>query len=266
MACWKPCRLPALVVLMAVGLVAGCGRGPAKRSLIVGMELQYPPFEMTDAKGAPTGISVEMAEALAAHLGRPIEIRNMAFSGLIEALRTGKIDCILSSMTATPERDQAIDFSDPYLRTGLCLLIRNDAPIQTIGDADAKDRVVAVKQGTTGHAFAAAELKQASLKVFDQDAACVLELVQGKADAFIYDQMSIYRYWKRNPDTTRALLNPFREEAWAIGIREGDAELRSGINAFLAAFKTGGGFERLGDKYLFEEKQAFRELGVPFFF
>jgi polar amino acid transport system substrate-binding protein len=261
----SPRRLFA--ICLALTALAGCGpRTQTARPLIVGMELQYPPFEMTDAKGTPAGISVEMAEAMAAHLGRPLEVRNMAFSGLIEALRTGKIDCILSSMTATPERDQAIDFSEPYLRTGLCLLVRKDAPIQSIADADSEGRVLAVKQGTTGHTYAAAELKKAALKVFDQDAACVLEVVQGKADAFIYDQMSIYRYWKRNEETTRAVLKPFREEAWAVGIREGDTELRDGINAFLAKFKAEGGFERLGDKYLHEEKQAFRELGVPFFF
>lgn len=262
---WK--ALWGVSLLVGCIVMTGCEpRTPGARPLVVGMELQYPPFEMTDAKGTPAGISVEMAEALAAQLGRPLEVRNMAFSGLIEALRTGKIDCILSSMTATPERDQAIDFSDPYLRTGLCLLVRKDAPIQTIGDVDVEGRVVAVKQGTTGHAFAAGQLKRAELKVFDQDAACVMEVVQGKADAFIYDQMSIYRYWKRNEESTRALLKPFREESWAIGIREGDADLREGINAFLAKFKAEGGFERLGDKYLYEEKQAFRDLGVPFFF
>ena len=273
----SPIHRVALLLALLPGL-AGCGRpadpspasspasGPPARPLVVGMELQYPPFEMTDAKGRPAGISVDLAGFIASELGRPLEIRNMAFSGLIEALRTGKIDLILSSMTATPARDAAIDFSEPYLRTGLCLLVAKDASIQTLADADREGRVIAVKQGTTGHTYAASKLGSARLKVFDQDAACVLEVVQGKADAFIYDQMSIFRYWQRNPETTRALLVPFQEEAWAVGLREGDTALREGVNAALARFRADGGFERLGDLYLREEKAAFRELGVPFFF
>jgi len=264
-------RRPAVVVLLAFacGLLLSlpaCRKAGGARPLVVGMELAYPPFEMTDPSGQPAGISVEIARALAADLGRPLEIRNMAFDGLIPALRTGKIDLILSSMTATEERLKMIDFSEPYLRTGLCLLVRKEGPIEGIADADAEGRVLAVKQGTTGHAYAASNLKRAQLKLFDQESACVLEVAQGKADAFLYDQMSVYRHWRKNENSTRALLVPFREEAWAIGIRKGEEVLRQEVNRSLAKFRAEGGFDRLGDQYLAEEKAAFKALGVPFFF
>lgn len=73
------------------------------------MELAYPPFETTDENGDPAGISVEMAYALGEYLDRPVRIENMAWSGLIPALTTGKIDIILSSMTITEERAMAIN-------------------------------------------------------------------------------------------------------------------------------------------------------------
>ena len=57
--------------------------------------------------------------------------------------------------------------------------------------------------------------------VLDQENACVLEVVEGKADAFIYDQMSTYQNWLHHEDTTIALLKPFQEENWAIGVRKG---------------------------------------------
>jgi membrane-bound lytic murein transglycosylase MltF len=75
-----------------------------------------------------------LAEALAAHLGRPLKIVPMEFSGLIPALKTGNIDLILSSMTATDERRKSIDFSNPYAFTGLALLVRKDSEIQSIED------------------------------------------------------------------------------------------------------------------------------------
>ena len=239
--------------------------GEARDTLLVGMELSYPPFEMTDRNGTPTGVSVDLAYALGKALGKRIVIRNMAFDGLIPALKTGKIDLIISSMTATAERSRSIDFSDPYLQTGLCLLVGKDSSIRTISDLDRAGRKVAVKKGTTGHTYAARHISRAEVLVLDKEAAAVLEVVQGKADAFIYDQMSIYQNWQRNQQTTRALLTPFQRESWAIGLRKGNDALRKQINAFLKDYRAKGGFEQLGDRYLKEQKQQFKRLGYPFF-
>lgn len=68
------------------------------------MELSYPPFEMTNAKGEPDGISVGIAQALAKFLKRDLKIENMSFDGLIPALKTGSIDIIISSLTVNEER------------------------------------------------------------------------------------------------------------------------------------------------------------------
>lgn len=248
-------------------MVLICSVSPlyAAQPLVVGMELAYPPFEMTDTSGKPDGVSVQLAKELGKALGRPVEIRNMAFDGLIPALKTGRIDLIISSMTATSERARSIDFSDPYLTTGLCLLVGKSVAAKTIAELDQPGRTIAVKKGTTGHTYASEHVKKASVLVLDKEAAAVLEVVQGKADAFIYDQMSTYNNYKRNRDTTRGILAPFQTESWAIGIRKGNIDLKTKVNKFLADFRRSGGFDRLGDRYLKEEKEAFRLLGFPFF-
>jgi polar amino acid transport system substrate-binding protein len=251
--------------LFCLFLLAGCAPQSRDR-LIVGMELAYPPFEMTDQHGLPTGVSVDLAKALGKYLGREVEIQNVPFDGLIPALQTRKIDLIISSMTATAERAKSIAFSDPYLKTGLCLLVGKASPIQSIQDLDRPGRVVAVKKGTTGHLFATDGIKQAKVLVLDQEAACVLEVEQGKADAFIYDQISTFENWRRHQDSTRALLKPFQEESWAIGLRQADDELRQRVNQFLKDYKAHGGFEELGDRHLKEQKEAFKRMGYPFYF
>ena len=238
----------------------------AEPPLRVGMELSYPPFEMTDPQGRPAGVSVKLAEALGKHLGREVVIENIAFDGLVTALKTRKIDCVISSMTATPERRKSIAFSEPYLKTGLALLVAAQSPVQAAADLDAPGRVVAVKKGTTGHQYAATTLKRARVLVLDKEAAAVLEVAQGKADAFIYDSLSVFQNHRRHPDKTRAILAPFREETWAIGLRQGDDDLRRRVNEFLEAFRAGGGFERLGDEFLAEEKAFFKAEGLPFYF
>jgi polar amino acid transport system substrate-binding protein len=253
-------------MVLAFCLVTGCAQKSSYDHLIVGMELAYPPFEMTDTQGKPTGVSVDLAHELGKYLGREVEVQNIPFAGLIPSLQTRKIDVIISSMTATAERAKTIAFSDPYLKTGLCLLLGTNSAIQSIAELDQPRRVVAVKKGTTGHIYATDKVKHARVLVLDKEDACVLEVVQGKADGFIYDQISTYENWRRNQATTRAVLKPFQEESWAIGLRSADTGLKAKVNEFLNDFKARGGFDTLGDRYLKEQKEAFRKLGYPFYF
>jgi len=169
-------------------------------------------------------------------------------------------------MTATPERAQSIDFSAPYLKTGLCLLVGAKTNIQSIADCDRSGQSIAVVRGTTGHLYAVQHLKAARVLVLDQPAACALEVAQGKAEAFIFDQMTTLKNWQKNPETTRALLTPFQEETWAVGLRKGNDDLRLKVNAFIDAFRKEGGFEKLGDKWLPEQKAEFKKRGIPFLF
>ena len=256
--------IPALFSAVML-LMVGCKR-IEHQQIIVGMELAYPPFEMTDTLGQPAGLSVDLARALGGQLGRKVEIQNIPFGGLIPALKTGKIDLIISSMTATPERAESISFSEPYLKTGLCLLVRQGSPIRLVSDADKPEMTLAVKQGTTGQSYAMHSIHDAKVLVLDKETACVIEVVQGKADAFIYDQISTFENWQKNPDTTRAILTPFQTESWAIGIRKGNENLREEVNRFLRDYRASGGFEKLGDRYLKEQKGAFRKQGIPFYF
>lgn len=255
-----------LILLSLSVFLVSCSPGPDDNTLVVGMELSYPPFEMTDENNNPTGVSVDIARALGQHLGRPVRIENIAFAGLISSLKTGKIDLIISSMTATEKRAQSIDFSEPYLQTGLCLLVSKDSDINSIEDADRKGKSIAVKQGTTGHLFAMANIKDATVLPLEKETSAIIEVAQGKADAFIYDQMSTFRNWQRHPETTRPILKPFTVEHWAIGIAKDNEALLAAVNEFLSSYKASGGFEELGDRYLSEEKKAFKELGYPFLF
>jgi len=265
-------RMRSRIGWLIVAFLLFCGTMPAVRAqdagkpLVIGMELNYPPFEMTDASGGPTGVGVDMARALAAYLHRPLDIQNMPFEGLIPALKTGRIDLIISSMTATDERRKSIDFSDPYLNTGLAILAKKSGAIESIADVDKPGMIVTVKTGTTTADYARDHFTNATVLPLQQDTACALEVVQGKADAFLYDQMSIYQFAKKNPETTRGLLAPFQKESWAIGIRKGNVELEKQVNAFLADFKARKGFDALGDKYLKEDKEAFKQMGFPFYF
>ena len=250
-------------------LVAGCSPKPnpsAGLPLVVGMELNYPPFEMTDASGKPSGLSVELAQKLADSLHRPLQIENISFDGLIPALLTKKIDIILSSLTVTPERSKVISFSQPYARIGLALLTYKDSTLLKANDLNRPDRTLVTKRGTSGHLAAERLFPKAKKLVVDKDAAAYLEISQGKADAFLYDQLSVARAHQRYPNSTQALLTSLQEENWALGLRSSDAVLLRQVNTFLESFHQQGGFQKLSSRYLAPEEALFRQAGIPFIF
>ncbi len=254
------------VLAMLAGIFAGCAAA-GSNTLKVGMELAYPPFETKDDQGNPTGVSVDFARALGESLGRPVEIQNIAWDGLIPALQTGKVDIVISSMTIKPSRLDQIDFSKPYAKALLALLTNKNSNVKSVDDLNQAGKKIAVKTGTTGDLYAQEKLKNAQLISLADEAACVTEVVQGKADAFIYDQLTIYRNQAANPDTTDAVYIPGQDvEFWGVGVKKGNAQLLEKVNTFIDKFYADKGFDAITQKYLAQEKQAFDELGFDWFF
>jgi len=256
---------------LALGWLAvagGCAPAGEPNALRVGMDLNYRPFEMRDPAGRPAGVSVDLAEALAESLGRPLRIVPTDFQGLLPALQSGGIDLVISSMTRTTERERQIAFSNPYVATGLCLLVSADSDVGSVDDLNQPGRTVVVRTGTTGHVYAQNHLNQARILPQELPETCLAEVVNGNADAFIYDQWSVLEYAAAHPRRTRAIAEPFQVEHWAIGMRRGEDDLRREVNAFLEAFRQDGGFARIEARYpeLEQRREQLRDLGLPFIF
>ena len=259
-----------LLLVFAVFAFAGCGGQDAKQEvkpLVVGMELAYPPFETKDAQGNATGISVDFSKDFGAYIGREVVIENISWDGLIPALQTGKVDMVISSMTITADREEVVDFSDPYANAMLALLTNKNSGINTIDDMNVAGKKIAVKTGSTGYLYAQKNLTNAEIIALPDESACVTEVAQGKADGFIYDQLTIYRNWQNNLDNTGAVFIPFQDvDMWGVAVKSGNDDLRGQLNEFIAQYTADGGFDKLTDKYLAEEKEAFDQLGFKWFF
>lgn len=261
----------------AAAIMTGCsgkessseagGDSQEQEVLTVAMELAYPPFETKDEQGNPSGVSVDFMKDFGEYIGKEIRIENISFDGLIPSLQTGKADMVMSSMTITEERKETVDFSEPYANALLAVLTNKDSQITSVDDLNQEGKKVAVKTGSTGYLYAQEHLKNAEIIVLQDESACVMEVSQGKADGFIYDQLTIYRNWQNNLDTTNAVFIPFQDvEPWGIAVKKGNTELLDQLNEFIETYREDGGFEELTEKYLSEEKEAFEELGFQWFF
>lgn len=257
-----------LALLFCILAAGGCGKEEkSEEPLVVAMELAYPPFEGRNDAGEPEGVSVDLMKAFGEYAGREIRIENTAWDGLIPSLQTGKADLVISSMTIRPDREEQVDFSDPYANALLAVLVSKGAEAESVEDLNQEGKKLAVKSGSTGHLYAESSLEKAELIVLPDESACVTEVAQGRADGFIYDQLTIYRNWQKHLDTTDAIFIPFQEpEKWGIAVQKGNSELLDQVNAFLKEFREEGGYDRLAETYLSEEKEAFDQLGFQWFF
>lgn len=237
------------------------------KALRVAMELAYPPFETKDDAGNPEGLAVDFIRDFGAAYGYDVQIENTAWDGLIPSLQSDKADLVISSMTITDERKQSVDFSDAYAMAQLAILANADSGVASIDDLNQPGKKVAVKTGSTGDVYATKNLTNAEIVRLADESACVTEVVQGRADGFLYDQLTIYRNNQANPDTTEAVFIPFQDpEYWGIAVADGNDELRAQFNEFIAQCKQDGTFEELTQEFLADEKAAFDELGFRWFF
>ena len=183
------CLLALCVVLPGVAVADTLDDILERGTLRVGMEPGYMPFEMTNKKGEIIGFDVDMAKRIAKAMGVELELVSTAWDGIIPALITKKFDIIMSGMTLTQERNLKISFADPYIVIGQSILVDKKLAdeIKSYKDLNDKKYKVASKLGTTGEQATKRLLGNATYISYETEQEGVMELLNGKIDAFVYD-------------------------------------------------------------------------------
>ncbi|KAF5048957.1 Membrane-bound lytic murein transglycosylase F [anaerobic digester metagenome] len=221
--------------------------GEEMPTYIVGTEAQFPPFEIVDSRGKVVGFDVDLLNAIAEDQGFKVQYLDQDFAGLIPALQTGNIDIIASGMTITEEREQEVDFSEPYITAGLALAVPiNNEEIQSV--ADLQGKTVAVQTGSTGF-MKAEELKEAGviaeIKDFPHVNEAIEELKIGGADVMINDLPVTEAFIAAQPDVIKIVGEPLNSESYGFAVRTGNTELLQKINKGLENVKASGQYDEL---------------------
>lgn len=230
----------------------------ATRTLRVGMNPGYAPFEMIDSSGAVVGFDVDVARYVANLLGEDVklEIQKSDWDPIIANLNAGKFDLIVSGMTRTPARALRCSFTDPYFVTGQALLVSRARVAERsglrVGDFDRPGRTVATKLGTTGEIAARKAFRHATIKTMETETDAALEVESGRADVMVYDQPYIAIRARQSPERCYALLTPFTKEYLAMAVRRDDDEFREWLNLALFDLKESGTYEVLYRKWFLE--------------
>ncbi len=257
-----------LALLFAMGFifttaVMGADLELAKKSTIekilkrgelrVGFESGYVPFEMTDKKGNFIGFDMDYARRMAKEMKVKFVPVNTEWDGIIPALMTDKFDIIMGGMTITQERNLRINFAEPYIVVGQTILLnkKHEGKVKSYKDLNNPKYILTSRLGTTGEQAIKRYMPKATYKSFQSEAEAGLEVINGKADALVYDLPYCgFLYGSQGKGKTVFLDTPFTYEPLAWAINKGDPDFLNWLNNFLRQTKGDGFYDRLYQKWI----------------
>ncbi|MFK7605066.1 MULTISPECIES: transporter substrate-binding domain-containing protein [unclassified Pseudomonas] len=216
----------------------------------VGIEGAYPPFNNKNASGQVVGFDYDIAMALCAKMKAECEVVTSDWDGIIPALNAKKYDFIVSSLSITDERKQAVDFTDPYYSNKQQFVAKKGVDFKT--DIES---LKSKKLGTQRSTQAATWLEDNvgdDIALYDTQENAYLDLSSGRVDALLADKYAIYGWLKDDPAGKDYEFKgePINEDdKVGIALRKGESELRSKLNLALKEIKEDGTYKKINDKY-----------------
>ncbi|HDC7786204.1 TPA: ABC transporter permease subunit [Staphylococcus aureus] len=227
--------------------------------LRVGLSADYAPMEFEHTVNGKTeyaGVDIDLAKKIAKDNNLKLKIVNMSFDSLLGALKTGKIDIIISGMTSTPERKKQVDFSDSYMMTKNIMLVKKDKVNEYKDIKDFNNKKVGAQKGTEQEKIAQTEIENASITSLSRLPDVILALKSGKVEGAVVEKPVAEAYLKQNPKL--GIFNvKFNEEEkdTVIAVPKDSPKLLSQINKTIKEVKDKG----LIDKYMTNAANAMND-------
>jgi ABC-type amino acid transport substrate-binding protein len=260
-------RLTALLAALAIiaigAFVAGCGGdddddggdgdGGADLGLIqegqllVGTDTPFPPFEIGQPPNL-SGYDIDVVNRVAEGLGLPVTYQDTSFDTIFRDTAQGKFDMAVAASTITPEREQTVDFSDPYYQANQSLIVTPDSDIATTDDLGGA--TVGAQDGTTGEEYANDETPAAQVRGFPEGPDAINALRAGQVDAVIIDQpVAVDAVEALGGGDIEIAQEIVTSELYGIPFAPDNDALREAVNEQLKEIKEDGTLEDLYQRY-----------------
>ncbi|WP_147124182.1 ABC transporter substrate-binding protein [Shimia ponticola] len=247
----RAARTSILLVAAAIGGATGVQAADTldtveqRGSLVIGSDIPYGVMQFFDDQGNPAGIDIDIARRIATDMGVELSVETMPFDELFQALKDGKVDALLSAVTITPERQETMAFSVPYLDAGMSIAVASENT--TISStADLSDKRVGVLSGTIGE-----ELMQKSdfinsdlLVAYKNNDERLADLLAGEIDA------AVVHFLSGAVPGIRTLEPPLTQSFYGVVTRLEDEAFLDAINTTLRDMQKDGEIREIVQQYV----------------
>lgn len=242
----------SLITAMTLGLGAGTS-ALAQETVSVVTDPSFVPFEMMDKEtGKMVGFDMDIIREVAERAGFEIDLRTMDFNGIIPAVQTGNAEIAIAGITITEERDEVVDFSDPYYDSGLRILVpaSNDS-VDELSDLEGMS--IGTKIGSTSYNYLQENLgDSAEIKPYPGSADMYLALMGGSVDAVFYDAPNVAYFAKTQGEGQVKVVGPLYEGQQYGIVFTSDSKWLEPTNKALASMKEDGTYEEIYTKWFGE--------------
>ncbi|OOS05358.1 amino acid ABC transporter substrate-binding protein, PAAT family [Moraxella cuniculi DSM 21768] len=238
---------------LALATLTACGTNndkpaDATRQIRIATESNFKPFSYLDTQGNVVGFEIDLANALCEQIKAQCNIISQDWDSLIPSLNANQSDAIMAGMSITQERQQVVDFSEPYFDNALVLVGKK-------GDATTIDSIAGKTVATQQATLAADYLKQnhpdAIVKAYDKQDNAHLDLSAGRADLMLSDAVPITDWLSTETGANFEIKGQPIDinDKVAIAVRKGDTALKADFDNALAALKQNGKYDEIVSKY-----------------
>ncbi|WP_254271887.1 basic amino acid ABC transporter substrate-binding protein [Haloarcula marina] len=237
--------------------VAGCSGngGGNSQTIVAGTAPGFPPFEMKEG-GDLVGFDIDLLEAVVEQTDYSFEgWEEFEFDSLIPALTNDNIDVIAAGMTINDERDETIDFTDPYYSSDQAIVVRGDGSFSPGSLSDLSDRPIGAQKGTTGEGVVQDELigdeiTENQYNAYDSYVLAIQDLENGNVDAVMIDVPVANTFAANRP--VEVAFTYETGERFGFGVRTDDDARQTALNEGLSAVQENGTYDELAQKWFGE--------------
>lgn len=244
-------KLSKLLCAVTASLALLVAAAPAARAdgnvIRVGTDATFPPMEFVK-DGKRTGFDIELMEALAKTMGKKIQWIDIDFKGLIPGLISNRFDIAASAIYMTDERRKVVNFSDPYYRGGLAVLVRRDDTSIKVPEDLNRGKRVSVQVGTKSVSYLRDNFPGVERVEVEKNQAMFDLLATGRVNAVVTGRPAAVEYARTQP-LVRVLDKGLTTELYGFALRKNDTALTEQLNKALQTLRMNGTYDALTDKW-----------------
>lgn len=231
------------------------------RTINVVTENAYPPLQFVEpSSGDAIGWEYDAMNEMAKRLNFKVEVSNISWDAMIPAISEDQYDIGMTGITIRDDRKEKVDFSDPYMRSEMRMLVKADETRFTDAPSFAamEDGLIAAQPGTTPFYVSVYDVLDGKednprIKLFETFGATVQALRAGDVDLVLTDGTAGAAYVKASPDVYKIIGGPLGTEDFGFIFPKG-SDLVPAINAAIKSMKDDGTMDALNQKWFVDYK------------
>ena len=243
-------------LLLVTMVFAGCGGGDAKKTekIVIGLDDEYAPMGFKDEKNEIIGFDVDLAKEAAKRLGTEVEFKAIDWNSKEAELKSGRIDIIWNGLDITPERQENMLFSAPYMDNRQIVFVKKDNVLGIMTETDLIGKRVGTQAGSTAETYIdsneALKTGFSEFKTYGDYVSAFMDLENGRIDALVCDEI-VGRYAMSKQDGKFEALNVTVGPVTQFGIafRKDDTELRDKVQKVFDEMVKDGAAGKISEQW-----------------